>query len=101
MDRNVLLVKPRHLGVPSGASNWAYGTFGANRAPILHRHKHHLQMDWNEIPYDLRHIGVPSGASNMISKPTVRSVQIKHLSCVKISTISKRIETRFHMTHVT
>jgi hypothetical protein len=31
---------------------WAYGTFGAKRAPILHRCKHYLQMVWNEIPHD-------------------------------------------------
>jgi hypothetical protein len=31
---------------------WAYGTFGVNRVPILHRHKHCLQTDWNEMPLD-------------------------------------------------
>jgi hypothetical protein len=58
-------------------------------------------MDWNEIPHDPRHAGVPSGASQMISEPTVHSMQTVHLSCVKISTISKWIKTRFHMTPVT
>jgi hypothetical protein len=45
---------------------WACGRFGANHAPILHRHQHSLQMDQNEIPHDPRHLGVPSGASKMI-----------------------------------
>jgi hypothetical protein len=44
---------------------WTYGTFGANRIPILHRHSHSLQMDQNEIPHDPRHLRVPSGASKM------------------------------------
>ena len=38
---NELPLEPRHLGVPSGASETifrAYGTFGANRAPILHQY---------------------------------------------------------------
>jgi hypothetical protein len=36
-----LLVEPHNLGVPSGVSRtifWAYATFSANRAPILHWH---------------------------------------------------------------
>jgi hypothetical protein len=37
----------------------AYCTFGANCAPILHRHQHYLQMDQNKIPHDPRHHGVP------------------------------------------
>jgi hypothetical protein len=46
----------------------------------------------NEIPHDPRHQGVASRASKMISKLMVRSVQTVHLSCVKITTISKRIK---------
>jgi hypothetical protein len=53
----------------------AYGTFGANRAPILHWHYHCHQMDWNEIPHDQCLLKDSSGASKMISKPTVRSAQ--------------------------
>jgi hypothetical protein len=41
---------------------WAYDTFGANSAPILHRHKHCLQTDRNEISHDPCNLGVPSGA---------------------------------------
>jgi hypothetical protein len=62
--------------------------FAANRAPILHRHQHYLQMDQNEILHDPRHLGVPSGASKMISEAMARSAQTMHLSYVKISTIS-------------
>jgi hypothetical protein len=67
----------------------AYGSFGANHAPILHWHWHYLQIDRNEIPHDPRHLGVPSGASKTISEPMVYLAQIVHLSCVKISTITK------------
>ena len=95
---------PHHLGVPSGASKmifWAYGTFGANHAPILHRHWHYLQTDRNEIPHDPHHLGVPLGASKTIFKPMVRSAQTVHLSCVYISTISKRTESSFRFSLVT
>jgi hypothetical protein len=67
---------------------WAYGMFSTNRACILHRHQHYLQMDQNEIAHDL---GFPSGASKMISVPLVRSAQTVHLSCIKISTISNEL----------
>jgi hypothetical protein len=40
---------------------WAYRTFGANHAPILHRHQHRLQTEWSDIPHDPRHLGVPLG----------------------------------------
>jgi hypothetical protein len=39
--------------------------------------------------------------SKMISNPMVCLAQTVHLSCDKISTITKRTEIRFHMTHVT
>jgi hypothetical protein len=58
-------------------------------------------MDRIEIPRYPRHLGVPSIMSKTISKPTVRSLQTMHLSCVKISIISKWTEMRFHMTPVT
>jgi hypothetical protein len=50
-------------------------------------------MDQNEVPHDTRHLDVPSGASKMISEPMVCLVQTVQLSCVKICTISKWIET--------
>ena len=80
---------------------WAYGTFAANRAPILQPYKRCLQTNWNEIPHDPRHLGVPLGASKMILEPIVRSAQTVHLSCVKISTISKLTESSFHLSLVT
>jgi hypothetical protein len=79
----------------------AYGTFVANSAPILHRHKHYLQTDQNEIPHDPRHLGVRLGASKIIYEPMAHSVQTGRLSCVKISTISKRTESSFHLSLVT
>jgi hypothetical protein len=75
--------------------------FDANRAPILHRHQHYLQMGQNEIPDDPRHLGVPSGASKMISEAVVHSAQTVHISCVKISTIFERSESSFHLSLVT
>ena len=54
----------------------------------------------NEIPHDPRHLGVPSGASKMISEPMVCLAQTVHISCTDTNTVSKRIETRFDMTHV-
>ena len=67
----------------------ADGTFGANFAPILHRHKHCLQLERREIPQDPRHLGVPSGASKMVSEPMVCLTQTVHLSCVKITLYPK------------
>jgi hypothetical protein len=55
----------------------------------------------NRAPPDPRHLGVPSGASKMIYEPMVRLTQTEHLSCTDARTVSKLIETRFHMTHVT
>jgi hypothetical protein len=40
-------------------------------------------------------------ASKMISEPMIRSVQIVHLSCIKISTISKQTETSIHLSLIT
>jgi hypothetical protein len=77
---------------------WAYGTFGATCAPILHQLKHRLQM---EILDDPHHLGVPSSASKMISEPMACSAQTVHLFVVKISTTSKRTETSFHLGLVT
>jgi hypothetical protein len=48
-----------------------------------------------EISDDKRHVGVPSGASKMIFEHMVRSTQTMHLSCTKISTISKQTELSF------
>ena len=76
----------------------AYGMFGANRAPILHRHW--LPTDRKEIQHDPRHLGVPSGASKMISEPMVPSTQTVHRSSVKISTISKWTKTSFQLNFV-
>jgi hypothetical protein len=47
------------------------------------------------------HQGVPLGASKMIFLAMVRSTQTMHLSCVKISTISKLTQICFHLSLVT
>jgi hypothetical protein len=69
-------------------------------SPILHGRKHYLQTDQNEIPHDLGHQGIPSGASKMIFVPVVCLAQTIHLCCTDPNTISKRVKTRFHMTHI-
>ena len=58
-------------------------------------------MERSDIQHDPRHLGVPSGASKMISEPMVCLAQTVRLSYVKISTISKWIETSFHLSLVT
>jgi aminoglycoside N3'-acetyltransferase len=56
-------------------------------------------MDWNKLLLEPRHLGVPLSASKMISEPVVCSAQTMHLYYTDTNTISKRTETRFHMTH--
>jgi hypothetical protein len=60
-----------------------------------------LQMDQNKIPHGPRHLGVLSSVSKTIFEPVVSLAQTVHLSCVKISTISKRTEFNFHLSLVT
>jgi hypothetical protein len=60
-----------------------------------------LQTDRHKIPHDPRHLGVLSSVSKIIFEPVVSSAQTVHLSCVKISTISKRTESSFHLSLVT
>jgi hypothetical protein len=55
----------------------------------------------NRAPPDPRLLGVPSGASKTINEPMVRLTNTEHLSCTDANTISKQIERRFHMTHIT
>ena len=100
MERSEIPHDASHLGVPSGVLNdfRAYGMFGANRAPILHRHW--LPTDRYEIPLDPRHLGVPSGMSKMISEPMVCSTQTVQLSCVKISMISEWGELSLEPRHL-
>jgi hypothetical protein len=75
--------------------------FSTNRATILHRPQHYLQMDQNEIPHDPCHLGVPSGASKTTSEAMVRSAQTVHLSSVKISNIFERSGSSFHLSLIT
>jgi hypothetical protein len=54
-------------------------------------------MDQNELSLLPHHLGVPSSASKMISEPMVCLVQTVHLSCVKISTITKWTKMSFRL----
>jgi hypothetical protein len=58
-------------------------------------------MDQNELPLDQCQLEVPSSVPEKISMLGEHSAQGVHLACTKINTISKRIETNFHLTHVT
>jgi hypothetical protein len=75
--------------------------FGAKHATVLCQDWYYLQTDRNELPLEPCQLGVPSGASKMISEPVVCLAQNMQLSCVKIGTISKQIETSFHLSHIT
>jgi hypothetical protein len=54
----------------------------------------------NRAPPDPHHLGVPSGTSKTIYEPVVHLMQTEHLSFTNTNTVSKQIETRFHMTHI-
>jgi hypothetical protein len=58
-------------------------------------------MDQNEIPNDTRHQGLPSAVSKMVYVAMFRLAQTMYLSCVKITTISKRTEMSFHLSLAT
>jgi hypothetical protein len=79
----------------------ANGMFGTNRAPFLLWHKHCLQTDRNKTTHDPHHQVVPLGAYKMIFEPLVHSAQTMHLSCIKITTVSKWTEPSFHLCHIT
>jgi hypothetical protein len=55
----------------------------------------------NRAPLGPHHLGVPSGVSKTFYEPMVRLMQTEHLSCTDANTVSKQIQTRFHMTHLT
>jgi hypothetical protein len=75
-----------------------YGTFGANRAPILCSTISKRNKQSSTRPRRLRST---SGASKTIYEPMVHLMQTKQLSCNDANTVSKQTKTRFYMTHVT
>jgi uncharacterized protein YcgL (UPF0745 family) len=75
-----------------------YGTFNANHAPIFYSTVSKRTEQISTRPSPLRST---LGASKMIYEPIVRLTQTEHLCCTDANTVSKQIETRFHMTHVT
>jgi hypothetical protein len=92
----------RHLGVPSEASKticepMVHSTqtvqISCLKISTISKHKK------NEHPLEPRHLGVPSGASKTISERCLS--QTVHLPCTNTTTVSKWIETRFHITNVT
>jgi hypothetical protein len=93
MKWNKILHDTCHLVVPSCASKMIF-------VPIV-RSVQTVILHQNEIPHDPRYLGVSSAECKRISEPMVCSVQTVHLSCVKISTISKQTETSFRLSLVT
>jgi hypothetical protein len=75
-----------------------YGTFNANRAPIFCSTVSKRPKQISTRPSSPRST---AGASKTIYEPMGRLTQTEHLSCTDANTISKQIETRFHMTHIT
>ena len=71
MDQNELLVQPRHLVVPLGASEMISEPIYVWRKPCTYLALTLTQSSngVNEIPHDPCHLGVPSGASKMIFEP--------------------------------
>jgi hypothetical protein len=67
----------------------------------LRQDLHYLQTDQNGLPLEHHHLGVLLGVSKTISEPMLRSTQTVHQPSVKISTISKWIETSFHSSIIT
>ena len=102
-DRNKVQHDPRHLGVPSGASNTMSETM-VRSAQTVHLSCimiSTLQTDRNELPLEPRHLVVPSSASKTISEPMVCLPQTMHLYCTDTNSVSKHKEARFQMTHIT
>jgi hypothetical protein len=75
-----------------------YGMFNVNRAPIFYSTISKWTKQISTRPSSPRST---AGASKTIYEPMVRLTQIEHLSYTDANTVSKQIETRFHMTHVT
>jgi hypothetical protein len=75
-----------------------YGTFNADHAPIFCSTISKWTKQISTRPSSPRS---NAGASKMIYEPMVGLTQTVHLSCTDANTVSKQIETRFHMTHVT
>jgi hypothetical protein len=75
-----------------------YGTFNANRAPIFCSTISKRTKQISTSPSSPRS---SAGAPKTIYEPMVRLTQTEHLSCTDANTISKQIETKFLMTHVT
>jgi hypothetical protein len=75
------------------------GTFDTNRTPLLRQDYHYLQTDSNKLLLEPHHLGVSSGMSKTNSEPMVRLAQTLHLYCTDSNIVTKRTETRFHITH--
>jgi hypothetical protein len=99
---------------------WAYGTFGTDHAPILHQDRPkrflslwyvwrkpctylalRLTLSPNKLKWHSTWQTSPRRFPTMISERMVHSTQTVHLSCVKVSTISKRNEISIHLHLVT
>jgi UDP-N-acetylglucosamine:LPS N-acetylglucosamine transferase len=97
---NELSLEPQNLGVLLGASKMTSELMVRLAQTISDLMVHLAQtihLSFNEIPDDPHHLGVPSAASKIVSEAMVRLAQTLHVSCVKISTISKQTQMSFHL----
>jgi hypothetical protein len=130
MDRTELPLETGHLGVPSSASKmisnsmvcsaqimhlsctntntvskWTKTRFRTTHVTFeLHRVCPKLFMSLWFVPRKpctclVSRLALPPNGPNIA--PMVHLTQTEHLSCTDANTVSKQIETRFHMTHIT
>jgi hypothetical protein len=95
MDRNKHPLDPHHIEYHWVRPKWfwAYGTFGANHAPILCRDQYGLQTNQH-------HLGVPLGQPKKF--PCMWYIRCKPYTYLTPRlTLSKQTQTSFHLTHVT
>jgi hypothetical protein len=85
---------PRHLGVPLGASKTIYEPM-VRSVQTVHLSSIKISTTRPSSPMSTL------ASSKTIYEPIVRLTQTEHLSFIDANTVSKQIETRFHMTHVT
>jgi hypothetical protein len=103
MDRNVLPLEPRYLGVTSGAFKTISEPMVLLAQPCTY-HALTLTLSPNGPNWASTLVSSPRttiGLSKMIFEPTVQLAQRVHMSCTDTNTVSRRTKMRFHITHVT
>jgi hypothetical protein len=102
-DQNELLFDQSHLGVPSSVPKMIPSLWSVRPKPCTYLASR-LTLSPNIPQWASTWPTSPRSSiecPKKISMPMVCSSQTMHLSCIKINTIAKRIETSFYLTHVT